>query len=62
MIVAGNKQKKTFFHFHQAEKRKEEKTTEERKLEKLVRRTSREIYRLRKSKAGKGQLDVISFK
>jgi len=45
-----------------AEKRKEEKTTEERKLEKLVRRTSREIYRLRKSKAGKGQLDVISFK
>jgi len=45
-----------------AEKRREEKTTEERKLEKLVRRTSREIYRLRKSKAGKGQLDVISFK
>nr|CAH0105309.1 unnamed protein product [Daphnia galeata] len=45
-----------------AEKRKEEKTVEERKLEKLVRRTSREIYRLRKSKAGKGQMDVISFK
>ena len=46
----------------QADKKKEEKTIEERKLEKLVRRTSREIYRLRKSKAGKGQLDVISFK
>nr|SVE72766.1 EOG090X00VK [Ceriodaphnia reticulata] len=45
-----------------AEKRKEEKTVEERKLEKLVRRTSREIYRLRKSKAGKGQMDIISFK
>lgn len=35
---------------------------EERKVEKLLKKTSKEIYKLRKSKAGKGKPDIISFK
>ena len=38
------------------------KTEDDKKIEKLLKKTSREIYRLRKSKAGSGKPDVISFK
>ncbi|KAL1509063.1 hypothetical protein ABEB36_003862 [Hypothenemus hampei] len=38
------------------------KTTEEKKVEKMLRKVSREIYKLRKTKAGNGKPDVISFK
>lgn len=46
----------------QAENTKTCKTAEEKKVEKMLRKTSKEIYKLRKSKAGKGKPDVISFK
>lgn len=38
------------------------KTLEEKKIEKMLKKTSKEIYKLRKSKAGKGKPDIISFK
>lgn len=38
------------------------KTGEDRKLQKLLHRTSKEIYKLRKTRLGKGQPDVVSFK
>lgn len=38
------------------------KSEEEKKIDKLLKKTSREIYKLRKSKAGSGKPDVISFK
>ncbi|XP_053657614.1 protein kibra [Anopheles marshallii] len=37
-------------------------TPEERQLAKLLMKTSKEIYKLRKTKVGKGKLDSISFK
>uniref|UniRef100_A0A182ILW0 Protein kibra n=1 Tax=Anopheles atroparvus TaxID=41427 RepID=A0A182ILW0_ANOAO len=37
-------------------------TPEERHLAKLLMKTSKEIYKLRKTKVGKGKLDSISFK
>ncbi|EDS28441.1 WW domain-containing protein 1 [Culex quinquefasciatus] len=37
-------------------------TTEEKHMAKLLHKTSKEIYKLRKTKAGKGKLDLISFK
>ncbi|XP_062538567.1 protein kibra [Armigeres subalbatus] len=37
-------------------------TPEEKHLAKLLHKTSKEIYKLRKTKAGKGKLDLISFK
>ncbi|KAF5305933.1 hypothetical protein FQR65_LT07544 [Abscondita terminalis] len=46
----------------QAESYRQGKTTEEKKVEKMLRKISREIYRLRKSKAGSGKPDVISFR
>ncbi|XP_047003394.1 protein kibra isoform X1 [Schistocerca americana] len=46
----------------QAESSKNGKSAEERKIEKMLKKTSREIYKLRKSKAGKGKPDIISFK
>lgn len=46
----------------QAESCRTQKTAEERKVEKMLRKVSKEIYKLRKSKAGKGNPDLISFK
>ncbi|CAH1973861.1 unnamed protein product [Acanthoscelides obtectus] len=45
-----------------AESRAASKTPEERKVEKMLRKVSKEIYKLRKSKAGNGKPDLISFK
>ncbi|CAH1235969.1 unnamed protein product [Diabrotica balteata] len=45
----------------QAESCKANKTVEEKKVEKMLRKVSKEIYKLRKSKAGNGKPDVISF-
>ncbi|KAL1114917.1 hypothetical protein AAG570_007741 [Ranatra chinensis] len=38
------------------------KSPDDKKVEKLLKKTSKEIYKLRKSKAGKGKPDLISFK
>ncbi|RZC37858.1 Myosin tail 1, APG6, and/or AAA 27 domain containing protein [Asbolus verrucosus] len=38
------------------------KTPEEKKVEKMLRKVSKEIYKLRKTKAGNGKPDIISFK
>ncbi|KAE8746785.1 hypothetical protein FOCC_FOCC006533 [Frankliniella occidentalis] len=46
----------------QAEMGKNSKNLDDRKVEKLLNKTSKEIYKLRKSKAGVGRPDVISFK
>lgn len=46
----------------QAERVKSQKSAEERKVEKMLRKVSKEIYKLRKSKAGNGKPDLISFK
>ncbi|KAJ9601061.1 hypothetical protein L9F63_000796, partial [Diploptera punctata] len=46
----------------QVEIGKNGKSPDERKVEKMLKKTSKEIYKLRKSKAGKGKPDVISFK
>lgn len=45
----------------QAESCKNGKTPEEKKVEKMLKKTAKEIYKLRKSKAGNGKPDVISF-
>ncbi|CAG2065409.1 unnamed protein product, partial [Timema podura] len=45
----------------QAENGKNGKNVEERKVDKMLKKTSKEIYKLRKSKAGKGKPDIISF-
>ena len=46
----------------QAECGKNGKSVEDKKVEKMLRKTSKEIYKLRKTKAGKGKPDIISFK
>jgi hypothetical protein len=46
----------------QVEARLGEKSPEERRMERLLRRTAREIYKLRKTRTNKGQLDVQSFR
>lgn len=46
----------------QAESCRTAKTAEEKKVEKMLKKVSKEIYKLRKSKAGKGKPDLISFK
>lgn len=46
----------------QAESCRTAKTVEEKKVEKMLKKVSKEIYKLRKSKAGKGKPDMISFK
>ncbi|XP_012274634.1 protein kibra [Orussus abietinus] len=46
----------------QAESGKNGKSAEDRKVEKMLKKTSKEIYKLRKTKAGKGKPDIISFK
>ncbi|XP_021928968.1 protein kibra isoform X2 [Zootermopsis nevadensis] len=46
----------------QAENGRNGKSPDDRKVEKMLKKTSKEIYKLRKSKAGKGKPDIISFK
>lgn len=46
----------------QVESCRSQRSAEERKVEKMLRKVSKEIYKLRKSKAGKGKPDLISFK
>lgn len=46
----------------QAEINKNGKSPEDKKVEKMLKKTSKEIYKLRKTKAGKGKPDIISFK
>lgn len=46
----------------QAESGRNGKNAEERKVEKMFKKTSKEIYKLRKTKAGNGKPDIISFK
>lgn len=46
----------------QAESGKNGKSLEDKKVEKMLKKTSKEIYKLRKTKAGKGKPDMISFK
>lgn len=45
-----------------AEAERTTKTQEEKRVEKMLRKVSREIYKLRKTKAGNGKPDIISFK
>jgi len=42
--------------------KKGQKSLEEKRIEKLLRKHAKEIYKLRKTKSIKGQLDVQSFK
>merc|ERR1719325_231166 len=44
------------------EEKSAQKTSEERRMEKLLKKTAKEMYKLRRSKSLKGQLDVQSFK
>ncbi|KAG8235590.1 hypothetical protein J437_LFUL016189 [Ladona fulva] len=46
----------------QAESKKKGKNHDEQRVEKMLKKTSKEMYKLRKSKAGKGKPDVITFK
>lgn len=46
----------------EAECTKNAKTPEEKKVDKMLRRVSKEIYKLRKTKVGNGKPDMISFK
>lgn len=46
----------------EAECTKNNKTPEEKKVEKMLRKVSKEIYKLRKTKVGNGKPDLISFK
>ena len=48
--------------FVQLEEKSAQKSTEEKRMEKLLKKTAKEIYKLRKSKSLKGELDVQSFK
>lgn len=38
------------------------KRPEEKQLQKLLHKTSKEIYKLRKTKVAKGSVDLVSFK
>ena len=49
------------FYF-QLEFKKGQKSIEEKRIEKLLKKHAKEIYKLRKTKSIKGQLDVQSFK
>lgn len=46
----------------QAESSLQPKSQDDKRVEKMLRKTAKEIYKLRKSKAGKGKPDIISFK
>lgn len=50
------------FLIAQAESSIQPKSQDDKRVEKMLRKTAKEIYKLRKSKAGKGKPDVISFK
>jgi len=54
----------TAFHqlLHSLEESTVVKSPEERRMEKLLKKTAKEIYKLRKTKTNKGQLDVQSFR
>lgn len=45
-----------------AESFRSSKSPEEKKVEKMLKKVSKEIYKLRKTKAGNGKPDIISFK
>uniref|UniRef100_A0A023F4X0 Protein kibra n=1 Tax=Triatoma infestans TaxID=30076 RepID=A0A023F4X0_TRIIF len=49
-------------HFLSLIAQADKKSADEKKVEKLLKKTSKEIYKLRKSKTGKGKPDLISFK
>ena len=53
--------KSSSFYF-QLEFKKGQKSLEEKRIEKLLKKHAKEIYKLRKTKSIKGQLDVQSFK
>lgn len=57
-FLLENQQFQTLF----AQAEKTSKTPDEKKVEKMLRKVSREIYKLRKTKVGNGKPDVISFK
>ncbi|XP_014488000.1 PREDICTED: protein kibra [Dinoponera quadriceps] len=46
----------------QAESGKNGRSAEEKKVDKMLKKTSKEIYKLRKTKVAKGKPDIISFK
>ena len=48
--------------FQSAEQSSLKKSREERRVEKMIRKTGRDIYRLRKAKLSRGQVDTHSFK
>ena len=48
--------------YFQLEFKKGQKSLEEKRIEKLLKKHAKEIYKLRKTKSIKGQLDVQSFK
>ena len=52
----------TYFYVFQLEFKKGQKSLEEKRIEKLLRKHAKEIYKLRKTKSIAGQLDVQSFK
>ena len=54
----------TYVHpyFLQLEFKKGQKSLEEKRIEKLLKKHAKEIYKLRKTKSIQGQLDVQSFK
>lgn len=39
-----------------------QKSKEERRVEKMLRKTGRDIYRLRKTRVARGQMDAHSFR
>ena len=53
---------KTSHFYFQLEFKKGQKSLEEKRIEKLLKKHAKEIYKLRKTKSIKGQLDVQSFK
>ena len=46
----------------QAEVEKRPRSHDEKRVEKMMKKTSKELYKLRKSRAGQGKPDIISFK
>ena len=53
---------KSSYLYFQLEFKKGQKSLEEKRIEKLLKKHAKEIYKLRKTKSIKGQLDVQSFK
>jgi hypothetical protein len=61
-VIPANELTDVWLSGLQVEARLGEKSPEERRMERLLRRTAREIYKLRKTRTNKGQLDVQSFR